>query len=161
VSSQYCICIHLPRFSLLGVCRVLIQGHLKKCMERAEESVTWLLALEDRPFSLNMHYLADYRDKYLAYYKGAREQDCNPPNLTHSLQTYSAPLPNSLSSLTGIAKVMAGLAEMGMSSVKPEDLAKLIPPDSMEPALRIMADVRAYFQGMSFLPSSPRHLVTP
>ena len=48
---------------------------------------------------------------------------------------------------TGIAKVMAGLAEMGMSSIEPEDLPRLFPSDSMEPALAIMAEVRAYFQG--------------
>lgn len=49
---------------------------------------------------------------------------------------------------TGIAKVLAGLAEMGINGVKPEDLPKLLPADKMEPALAIMADVRAYFQGM-------------
>jgi hypothetical protein len=54
-------------------------------------------------------------------------------------------------SLTGMAKVLAGLAEIGIHGVKPEDLAKLIPPDAMEPALNIMADVRAYFQGAFLL----------
>ena len=48
---------------------------------------------------------------------------------------------------TGIAKIMAGLAEVGMSGIKPEELPKLLPSDNMEPALVIMADVRAYFQG--------------
>ena len=49
---------------------------------------------------------------------------------------------------TGIAKVLAGLAEIGMTGVKAEDLPKLLPPDRMAPALEIMADVRAYFQGI-------------
>ena len=53
----------------------------------------------------------------------------------------------SSSQSTGIAKIMAGLAEVGVSGIKPEDLPRLFPSDSMEPALLIMADVRAYFQG--------------
>ena len=54
---------------------------------------------------------------------------------------------SSTSQSTGIAKIMSGLAEVGMSGVKPEELPRLFPSDSMEPALVIMADVRAYFQG--------------
>ena len=52
---------------------------------------------------------------------------------------------------TGMAKVLAGLAELGVVGVKPEDIPKLLPPDRMEPALVIMADVRAYFQGSYFV----------
>lgn len=137
--------------SLMNSCRVLIQNHVKECMERAEERVTWLLALEDQPFSLNTHYLADYQVKFLAYYKGARERDCNA-KLTSAVHAYGGPPASyGASSSTGIEKVLAGLVEIGMHSVKPEDLAKLLPPDVMEPALGIMADIRAYFQGVSFL----------
>ena len=45
------------------------------------------------------------------------------------------------------AKVLAGLVELGISGVKAADLPKLLPSDPMEPALHIMATVRAYFQG--------------
>jgi hypothetical protein len=38
-------------------------------MYSTQERVAWILALEDRPFSLNTHYLADYKTKFLAYYK--------------------------------------------------------------------------------------------
>lgn len=48
---------------------------------------------------------------------------------------------------TGVGKVLAGLREMGLTQVKAEDIPKLLPPDMMEPALHIMSDVRAYFQG--------------
>jgi hypothetical protein len=62
---------------------------------------------------------------------------------------------------TGMAKILAGLAELGVVGVKPEDIPKLLPPDQMEPALVIMADVRAYFQGsynlFLFLFSSVAH----
>ena len=48
---------------------------------------------------------------------------------------------------TGMAKVLVGLTELGVVGVKPEFIPKLLPPDRMEPALVIMADVRAHFQG--------------
>lgn len=119
--------------------------------------------MEDRAFTMNTHYLSDYRSKFLAHYKGSRVTN-EHGDLMKAIQSYSS----SSSTLartnpyqtvpqpTGIAKVLAGLSEMGMNGIKPEDLPKLLPPDKMEPALEIMADVRAYFQGMSvpclFLP---------
>jgi hypothetical protein len=47
----------------------------------------------------------------------------------------------------GIAQVLSGLAAIGLNSVTADDLVKLLPPDRIDPALNIMADVRAYFQG--------------
>ncbi|KAG6828831.1 hypothetical protein H0H87_000659 [Tephrocybe sp. NHM501043] len=133
--------------------KVLLQDHLNKCMERAETSVDWLLKLEDQPFSLNTHYLMDYKEKFLRHYRSAREKDRNPILMT-AIEEYT-PTPSSAvhhprgslqPSPTGIAKVLSSLVEMGIFGVKPEALAMLIEPDGMEPALIIMADVRAYFQ---------------
>ena len=204
----------------------------------------WLRRLEDVPFSLNTHYLADYKDKFLAHYKGAREKaaqhnlankqpaptfnfssiktiEAPPASRTASSTSVAAFSPNSSTSAFSFApppkrarpelavntgatahaptpapststeaalpststkastpvagngasaasqaqlqlaataaslahtqaavnKVLAGLAEMGMTGVTEADLPKLLPPDRMEPALIIMADVRAYFQG--------------
>ena len=144
---------------LTDVFRVLIQDHINKCMNNTQERIAWILALEDRPFSLGTHYLAHYRAKFLAYYKGAREQDRNR-NLMSAIQSFTPPASSASTTRrqsfqetppTGIAKVLAGLVELGFHGVKPEDLAKLIPPDGMEPALEIMADVRAYFQGTFLL----------
>ena len=55
--------------------------------------------------------------------------------------------PSTASQINGITKIMTGLAEIGMSGIEPEQLPRLLPPDRMEPALVIMAEVRAYFQG--------------
>ncbi|KAG6826305.1 hypothetical protein H0H93_016635, partial [Arthromyces matolae] len=67
--------------------RKLVQFHLgpfgqgqlaqrvNRCMTQAEERINWLLKLESRPFSLNTHYLTDYKDKFLAHYRSAREKD--------------------------------------------------------------------------------------
>lgn len=144
------VTVHFGSFGQGGLeqrVKILIQDHIKKCMERAEERIEWLLALEDQPFTLNTHYLADYRDKFLAYYKGAREKDYNA-TLTSAIEAYGPPASKGLSTQSpiGIDRIMKGMTELGMYGVKPEDLMKLIPPDAMEPALGIMADVRAYFQ---------------
>jgi hypothetical protein len=105
---------------------------------------------------MNDHYLADYKSKFLAHYKGARES-CQQPDLMKTIQSFPSSQAQALaqatrqgyvSQPTGIAKVIASLAELGLSGVRAEDLAKLLPSDKMEPALEIMAGVRAYFQGM-------------
>jgi hypothetical protein len=64
------------------------------------------------------------------------------PQVHHGHQAYPP---------TGVAQILSGLAEIRMSGVKPEDSPRLLPPDNMAPALVIMADVRAYFQGMFFI----------
>lgn len=130
---------------------------MKKCLERTEERIIWLIKLEELPFSLNTHYLSDYRSKFLSHYRAAREKyECK--NVIDAIKSYNEQSQQPVTFTTnrngsvvppptGIGKVLAGLAEIGMSGVNAHDLAKLLPPDPMEPALNIMADVRAYFQG--------------
>jgi hypothetical protein len=140
---------------------------MKKCLERAEERIQWLLELEVSPFSLNTHYLADYKAKFLAHYKSSRDEH-NRAHLATAIRDYELESQakarqskkGTVSSFStpaepiGIAKILSGLAEIGMTGIKPEGLANLLPPDRMEPALIIMADVRAYFQGPSVCQSS-------
>ncbi|KAK0224295.1 P-loop containing nucleoside triphosphate hydrolase protein [Armillaria fumosa] len=134
--------------------RVIVQEHLKKQLEQAEAKIEWLVELESLPFTLNTHYLSDYTDKFLAHYKGLRQRQEHEPvskSLTH--YTPQTPLPpgntpkrsvlNNPS--TSISEVLAGLSSIGIH-VKASDLAKLLPPDEMEDAVKIMADVRGYFQ---------------
>jgi hypothetical protein len=121
--------------------------------EAAQALIVKLIALEaDGPLTLNEHYLADYKAKFLSHFKGAREQAQNPvlartiaafrPDAAPPVDEYGGRLP-----LTGIAQVLSGLAGIGLNGVTADDLVKLLPPDRMDPALNIMADVRAYFQG--------------
>ncbi|TFK45126.1 P-loop containing nucleoside triphosphate hydrolase protein [Crucibulum laeve] len=133
---------------------VLLQAHVNGCLQRTEAQINWLLDIENRPFSLNSHYLSDYKDKFLSLFKGTRREDrCS--DLNAAISAYSPPpLIATRSGVpvqpqpqqTGIAKILSGLVEVGMLGIKPEDLPKLLPSDPMEPALVIMADVRAYFQ---------------
>jgi hypothetical protein len=99
------------------------------------------LCLEERPFSLNTHYLADYKDKFLAYYKGYREKDANS-NLMANIRTY--PAEHNPIAPYGISKIMAGLVEAGVTGMKPSDLVRLLPADQMEPAINIMAVSRGH-----------------
>jgi len=47
--------------------------------------------------------------------------------------------------------VLDGLARLGLPLLQPMDLTALLPTDEFDPALLVMADVRAYFQGKSLL----------
>lgn len=126
--------------------RILVQDHLKKCWERTQERIKWLLDLEQRPSTLNTHYLADYKAKYFTYFMAARGKD-RAPDLHDTVLLYQAsPSSRSVATPTGIARVMQGLAEMNITNVRPSDLQKLLPMDTMEPVINIMADVQAYFK---------------
>ena len=80
-----------PNNITLSLYRGIMQQHVTKCMERTEERVSWLLALEDRPFTMNNHYLSDYRSKFLAHYKGARKS-YQQPDTMKSIQSFSSSL---------------------------------------------------------------------
>jgi hypothetical protein len=138
----------VPNSKLIFSSYILLQ-HMKGCHERATERVNWLIDLEMLPFSLSIQYLSNYRAKFLALYKGAREKYENP-DLIKLIKNYDMPSSSSAiqtQQVFGIAKAMAGLSEIGLSGIKAEDLPNLLPPDRMAPALGIMADVRSYFQG--------------
>jgi len=49
-----------------------------------------------------------------------------------------------------MSEAMSALTRMGLEGADASLLANLLPPDPMEPAIGIMADVRAYFQGSWF-----------
>ena len=167
VSGKLIIYMLLPL--IWHLIRAIIHQHITLCLERTQERITWLLKLEDKPFSLNTHYLADYKSKFLAHYKGSREQHENtdliknidahnappsppPPIIFPSTTTAPPPKPAISFFQPSVKNALASLAAIGLPGVKAEDLPKLLPPDQMEPALIIMADVRAYFQGAFFFP---------
>ncbi len=88
--------------------------HMKGCREKATERVNWLIDLEMFSFSLSTQYLANYRVKFLALYKGAREKYENP-DLIRLIKNYDMPTGGSGPvQLTGIAKAMTGLSEIGL-----------------------------------------------
>ena len=88
---------------------------------------------------MNEHYFMEYRSKFLAYYKEARNRAKSDVirNLNSDDGSMMEAMRDSLFSLTRLG------IEANASS-----LANLLPSDPMDPAIGIMADVRAYFQGL-------------
>ncbi|KIK36073.1 hypothetical protein CY34DRAFT_544266 [Suillus luteus UH-Slu-Lm8-n1] len=127
---------------------MIVNEHLDKATKQAKEKISWLLELEKSPTTLNVHYYSHYKTKFLGYYKGCRDQG----ELTIKLQNYRAPTTVHSNPVHGQAfqqavhKAISGLTEAGLSGVQASDISKLLPVDPMEPALLIMAGVRAYFQ---------------
>jgi len=137
---------HFGRGGLQQIVQLIVTEHMKKCGERTKEKINWLIDIERRPFTLNVHYYSDYKDKFLAFYRGCR----NDTQFMKTLQTYKPHVPNNYSSptafQTAMTQVLTGLVHVGINGTQPVDLAKLGALDPMEPALNIMAGVRAYFQ---------------
>ncbi|CAK5274279.1 unnamed protein product [Mycena citricolor] len=123
--------------------RLLMQEHLRRCSENAQNLIAKLISLEQSgSLTLNEHYLADYRSKFLSFYKQTRQNSKNP-GLARNIQSYKSV---SWGEETDISTALSNLAAVGLQGVKAEDLVKLLPPDRMDAALEIMSDVRAYFQ---------------
>ncbi|KAJ6458250.1 P-loop containing nucleoside triphosphate hydrolase protein [Mycena sanguinolenta] len=142
------ITLHFSSFgqgSLEQRVMILVQDYMKQRADSAQALIAKLIWLEeDGPLTLNEHYLADYKAKFLSHYKSAREK-AQHPALAAAIEAYRRTTgPPQLP--TGITQIIAGLGSMGLGGINVDDLVKLLPPDRMDPALNIMADVRAYFQ---------------
>ncbi|KAJ7587407.1 P-loop containing nucleoside triphosphate hydrolase protein [Mycena floridula] len=117
--------------------RVLIQERLDERLLSNEREIERLIELESQPFTLNTHYLADYKEKFMAQYKGHRKGNTK---VMQALESYS------VTANEDINVILTYLTRLGIGGVKALDLAQLFPSDAMAPAVNIMAEVRAYFQ---------------
>ena len=138
--------------------RNIMQTHIQKCADAAAQHIDSLLEDENEPFTMNYHYFAEYRSKFLNLYRGDRLK-----SKTQSKNPFIRNLEDSNHS-DMINKTISSLAKLGLPEVNASSLASLLPPDPMEPAIEIMADVSAYFQGKLLLDSiirsfwlMPRH----
>ncbi|KAI0250034.1 P-loop containing nucleoside triphosphate hydrolase protein [Lactifluus subvellereus] len=116
----------------------IVQGHIQKCADAAEQHINSLLEEEQEPFTMNEHYFMEYRSKFLGHYKGIRQKARS--SFIDNLES------SDLFMKCAVSKVIAGLAELDLRSIDPSFLPRLLPPDPTEPAIEIMAEVRAYFQ---------------
>jgi len=89
-------------------------------------------------------YLKEYKDKFLAHYRDIRRRSRGQDAIVRRFQAsegiVSTQLRNDIEDLTIL------LHRFGLTCT-PADLPRLLPEDELEPALDIMATVRAYFQG--------------
>lgn len=124
---------------------VLSQSHTRQCLTTSEiikeqlrilanntqTQIAKMVALEDRPFTMNDHFLNEVRGKILAHLKETRYP---------STQVYRADRQDRLN------VVLGNLNYCGFEGVKETDLARLRPTDEYEAELDVMAEVRAYWQ---------------
>jgi hypothetical protein len=118
-------------------------NHIKKCGEQAKHQLDRLICSEQGPFTLNEHHYLDYCQKFASHYRGWRQKDSNPTFLSCIRQFASKKQTHTDGP---ISRIMSALAEMNVSPT-PMQLVSLLPADPMDPAINIMASVRAYFQG--------------
>ncbi|KAG2066550.1 hypothetical protein BDR04DRAFT_1129964 [Suillus decipiens] len=153
----------------------LIRIQVNICKARAQDAVKTALDLETVPhYTQNTHYLQTLREKWLAHYKTVRsrpslyrigskspevpealDDECNDlsskgisffGSVTPSASpAKSKPSTSVVKPETPEAKALRALAEAGYAGLRISDLARLLPPDSFEEELVVMADVRAYY----------------
>ncbi|KAG2365973.1 P-loop containing nucleoside triphosphate hydrolase protein [Suillus spraguei] len=142
------ISTHFGRFKVLeGYVGDLIRIQVGVCKAHAQEAVKSALALETTPhYTQNTHYLQTLREKWLAHYKtvrsrASRYKASQPPSY------WRPATPSQVCSESGTpeAKALRALAEAGYANLGIPDLARLLPPDSFQEELVVMADVRAYY----------------
>lgn len=123
----------------MTILRSVVDNHLQGCAQVAERHIEALLQNEQEPFTTNEHYYREYQSAFLAYYKDTR------------LKTKSSFFNNlderrTQEVMKAMNDTVSALSRMGLQGIKASSLPKLLPADPMEPAIEIMADVRAYFQ---------------
>ncbi|THH09638.1 hypothetical protein EW145_g1875 [Phellinidium pouzarii] len=133
---------HFQSGGLLNTVLIEAQTQIKGRRDETKQRLKWLLQIESRPFTLNTRYLAEYKSKFLAYYKTYRYKALNSTPLNR-LQSYNS---GHRGDVDYIAEALVALNKADFKNVKEYDLAKLLPEDDCESALEVMATVSAYFQ---------------
>ncbi|KAF8878222.1 P-loop containing nucleoside triphosphate hydrolase protein [Infundibulicybe gibba] len=133
----------------------LVHTQYDTCMAFLQAALESELA----PYTQNHHYLETCTHKWLAIYRDMRS-DRRPiaqaqtqpqrqpafnissiPSTVNEPASPFSPIPNDK-----INSVLALLAEVGYTGLTKDDLGKLNPPDEYETELKVMAEIRAYFQ---------------
>ena len=105
--------------------------------------------IEELPFTQNEDYFLNYKTKLLGRYRTLLRESRGQKGLVESLDGYQPDRAVNNVFWSEINVILSKLAAQGITGVQASDLAKLLPGDPMDPALEIMAEVRAYFQGTS------------
>ncbi|KAG8829739.1 hypothetical protein FRC17_006131, partial [Serendipita sp. 399] len=136
---------HFSRFAAGGFDSALqdiVMGQLDVCSARAKQKIKECIALErEEPFTINEHYLQDYKTKYMHRYKAARQQHVAQEGPLQQLM--SGGMDNSES----LRNALFHLSELGLGDLNAQKLLRLLPQDPADAMIEIMAEVRAYYQG--------------
>lgn len=113
-----------------------------------------LCDIESIPWTQNYHYYFSNRDKFSKLYQSVYRVSRGEQSVLRTLTAFDSN-PTTDSNATSDSRIveltkqiLSGYAGLGIHGVKADDFVKLRPADhELTPALEIMADVRAYFQG--------------
>lgn len=119
-----------------------MKDHIEKCAAAAIQHIDSLLEEEKEPFTMNEHYFSDYRSKFLMFYRDARRSAKS--QFIRNLENR-----DDGDMMAAMSEAVSSLTRMGLEQANASIFANLLSPDPMDPAIEIMADVRAYFQGSS------------
>jgi hypothetical protein len=122
-------------------------ARLEQCSEETTKRIEFILKVEEEPSTRNTSYFKDYRRKFLNFYSGVFHGDSNDCFVDRIQER----MHQSTEFSRALDTIIYNLPKIGFRNVKPLELAVLLRTSSedTDDALKIMADVRAYFQGMS------------
>jgi len=141
-----------------GVIQAQLQEHSRTGMAKLES----LFQVESLPFTQNEDYFFSCKDKFLTRYKSIHRLSKGEGSLSARLQDPlpELPRPSRVAEHHGLRPVereidpfdqhvtaaLRSLAALGFGSLKRSEVLRLLPSDEADPALDIMAEVRAYWQ---------------
>ncbi|KAG8776904.1 hypothetical protein FRC12_000633 [Ceratobasidium sp. 428] len=121
----------------------IIAERIIGCREHADAQTQFVVDLENnQTFTTNVHYLSDYKEKFMNYYQSVRKAKQGENIFVKGL---GEGLGVDTDFSRSMGEVLAHLSKMGVST-EPQNLAKLLNLDSGEDVVDIMAEVRAYYQ---------------
>jgi len=128
----------------------VVQQQISQCATSTKQRINELCSMDLQPYTQNQEYYDTCRRKIYLQYKTLYEKS-QPSgtargfiDLLQSNTTARGLIDNMLG--PELIAVLEGLARLGLPSPQPMHLAALLPTDEFDPALVVMADVRAYFQ---------------
>ena len=118
--------------------RDIVDDTLDSLVARTRELLVKTAELEQRPYTMNAHYLADVKSKIQA-----RLMDTRYPDPTDSSDVGIVTYPTRAQT---VKEVLAGLQRLGFEGLGEADLAKLRPTDRYTREIEVMALVCAYWK---------------
>ncbi|KAI0295255.1 P-loop containing nucleoside triphosphate hydrolase protein [Russula brevipes] len=116
--------------------------HIDQRVNEASNHLELLLKVEKEPSTKNARQFKDYRGKFFTFYKGIYNSAVN----RDFIERLQRRIRTSTEFDRALEMVILSLSRIGIRDVKPLDLAVLRASEDSDDALKIMADVRAYFQ---------------